>query len=277
MAWGLGGRRSGAADLASLPGAFARIEAEIRGRLGVAVLDSGGGAASGHRADERFAMCSTFKMLAAAAVLARVDAGAERLDRRVRFGRGDLVAYSPVARQRVATGMTIAELAAAAASASDNTAANLLLATLGGPQGVTAYARRLGDRVTRLDRTEPALNQAVPGDPRDTTSPAAMLGNLRQLALGAALAPTSRDLLVGWLVASRTGDARLRAGMPEGWRVGGKTGSGARGTTNDVVIAWPSDRAPILVGAYLTETTAPQAARHAALAAVGRAVAAAVG
>jgi beta-lactamase class A len=254
-----------------------KIEQESGGRLGVAVLDTATGARALHRADERFPMCSTFKLLAAGAILARVDAGRERLDRRIRFETSDLVEYSPITKDRVGgDGMSIAELCEAAVTVSDNTAANLLLATLDGPAGVAAYARALGDAVTRLDRIEPDLNEAVPGDPRDTTSPAAMLANLHALVLGNALSAPSRAQLSGWLIANKTGDARLRAGLPGDWRVGDKTGSGGRGSTNDVGIAWPPQRAPIVIAVYLTQTSKPDEQRDATLAAVGRAVASAL-
>jgi beta-lactamase class A len=256
---------------------FSRIETESGGRVGVAVLDTVSGAQSAHRAEERFPMCSTFKLLVAGAILARVDAGTEDLDRRIRFAAGDVVANSPMSKDRVGgDGMSLAQLCEAAMTVSDNTAANLLLATLGGPAGLTAYARSLGDTVTRLDRIEPDLNEAVPGDLRDTTSPAAMLANLRILVLGNVLSERSRDQLTRWLAGNKTGDARLRAGLPAGWRVGDKTGSGERGTTNDVGIVWPPGRAPILVAIYLTGTSRTAEQRNATLAAVGRAVAAAV-
>jgi beta-lactamase class A len=255
--------------------ALARIEAASGGRLGVAVLGSGVQAA--HRADERFPLCSTFKLLAAAAVLARVDAGRERLDRRIRFKAGDLVVYSPVTKEHAGgDGMTLEELCEAAMVASDNTAGNLLLDTLGGPAGLTAYVRTLGDAVTRLDRSEPDLNEALPDDPRDTTSPAAMLSNLRSLVLGDALTPPSKARLTGWLVGNKTGDTRLRAGLPRDWRVGDKTGAGERGTNNDVGVLWPPNRAPVIVAAYLTGTEAPADRRNATIAAVGQAVAEAV-
>lgn len=260
---------------AGLARAFARIERDSGGRLGVAVIDAAGGAAIGHRAGERFPLCSTFKLLAAAAVLKRVDDGAERLDRLVRFAAGDLVTYSPATQERVASGMTIAEICEAAMTLSDNTAGNLLLAALGGPAGLTAYARTLGDAVSRLDRIETALNEARPGDPRDTTTPAAMAANLRRLVLGDALSPRSRELLTQWLVANRTGDTRLRAGVPAGWRVGDKTGAGGNGTAIDVGVLWPPGRPPLIVAAYLTGTRAADAQRYAAIAAVARAVAAA--
>jgi beta-lactamase class A len=221
-------------------------------------------------------MCSTFKLLAAAAILGRVDAGKERLDRRIAYAKSDLVTYSPVTEKHVDSGMTLAALCEAAITVSDNTAANLLLAGLGRPDGVTAFARALGDTITRLDRNEPTLNEATPGDPRDTTTPAAMLANIRALVLGDALSPPSRDQLKAWLLANKTGDGRLRAGLPGDWAIGDKTGSGEFGTTNDVGIIWPPGRAPIVVTIYFTETRAALEQRIAVLASVGRAIADAV-
>lgn len=268
-------RPARAAATEGLPADLAKIEQGSGGRLGVAVLDTLTGARSGHRADERFPICSTFKLLAAGAILARVDAGRERLDRRIRFEPRDIVANSPITKDRVGgAGMSLAELCEAAMTVSDNTAGNLLLATLDGPAGLTTYARSLGDSVTRLDRMEPDLNEAVPGDPRDTTTPAAMLSNLHALVLRNVLSAQSKDQLGRWLLGNKTGDARLRAGLPVGWRVGDKTGSGERGTTNDVGIIWPPERAPVVVAIYLTETPMPAEERNATLAAVGRAVAA---
>jgi beta-lactamase class A len=259
-----------AAPLASAQ-ALSELERKSGGRLGVAVIDTGSGSTLFHRADERFPMCSTFKVLAAAAVLARVDRKEERLDRPIPFSKADLLEYAPVTSTRVSEGkMTVGELCDAAVTVSDNTAANLLLATFGGPAGLTAYARSLGDRETRLDRNEPTLNTAMPGDPRDTTTPSAMVADLKTLLLGTVLSPASRDTLTGWLVANKTGDARLRAGLSKGWRVGDKTGTGDRGTTNDVAIVWPPRRAPILIAAYLTETAAPAPMREATLAGVAR-------
>ena len=218
-------------------------------------------------------MCSTFKLLACGAVLARVDAGRESLDRRILVNAGDLVAYSPVTEKRVGKeGMTLTEICEAAITLSDNTAGNLLLANLGGPGGVTAYARSIGDRVTRLDRIETSLNQATPGDSRDTTSPAAMAANLHALVLGRALSSRSRNQLTAWLVASKTGNARLRAGLPKNWRVGDKTGAGEQGTTNDVAVIWPPDRNPLIVCAYLTDAKADSDRRNVTIAAVARAV-----
>ncbi|WP_430642199.1 class A beta-lactamase [Afipia felis] len=262
-----------AGPLENLKDRISRIEAKVEGRLGVAVLDTGSGRSFGYRENERFPMCSTFKLMAAAAILKRVEQKQETLEWRVHFTKSDLVTYSPVTEKHIESGMTVAELCEAAITLSDNTAGNLMLAMLGGPSGVTAFARALGDPLTRLDRTEPTLNEAVPGDVRDTTTPAAMAENLQKLIFGHALAKASSAQLQAWLLANKTGDARLRARLPSGWRVGDKTGSGERGSTNDIGILWPPDSAPIIVAAYLTETAAPADKRNAALAEVGDAAA----
>jgi len=253
---------------------LAALERQHGGRLGVAILDTGNGRRIAHRADERFLMCSTFKLLAVAAVLARVDRGTERLDRRIVFGKEAVLAYAPVTSHRVgAPGMTVAELCQAAITVSDNTAANLLLASLGGPAAMTAYVRSLGDAVTRLDRIEPELNIASPGDLRDTTTPSAMLADLHTLLLGNALSAASREQLAAWLRATSTGTEQLRAGLPAGWQAGDKTGSGAQRETNDVAIIWPPQRKPLLVTAYYAGSAADADGRHAVLAAIGRIVA----
>lgn len=253
---------------------FESLEKERGGRLGVAVVDTSSGASASFRGDELFPMCSTFKTLAVAATLARVDSGKEPLERRIRFDARDVVANSAITKDHAGgEGMSLAEICEAAMVVSDNTAGNLLLADMGGPAGLTAYARSLGDKVTRLDRNEPALNEAVPGDPRDTTSPVAMLVNLRKLMTENILSPASRERLTGWLIGNKTGDTRLRAGLPRDWRVGDKTGSGERGTTNDVAVIWPSsNRPPLFVSVYLTGGSPDAAQRNATLAAVGSAV-----
>jgi beta-lactamase class A len=261
---------------ASAAARLAALEARAGGRLGVAVLDTGSGRRLDHRGGERFPLCSTFKVLLAGAVLARVDAGQEVLDRRLSYSQADLLEYAPVTAAHVAEGgLKVRDLCAAAVEVSDNTAANLLLRTLGGPGAITAFARSLGDPVTRLDRTEPTLNTALPGDPRDTTTPTAMVDSLRALLLGPALKLASRQRLEGWMAACTTGRNRLRAGLPADWSVGDKTGSGERGTVNDVAILRPPHRAPILVAVYYTGSSAPMEDRNAVLAEVGRIVVAA--
>ena len=259
-----------------LVSSFTELEKERGGRLGVAVADMHSGRSAAYRGDERFPMCSTFKALAVGAVLARVDAGKEQLDRRIRFEAKDLVVYSPVSKNHAGgEGMSLAEICEAAITFSDNTAGNLLLANLGGPEGLTAYVRSLGDSVTRLDRNEPDLNEALPGDVRDTTSPSAMLTDLRTLVTGNSLTPASRERLVGWLIGNKTGDTRLRAGFPRDWRVGDKTGTGEKGTANDVAVVWPlANRPPLFVSVYLTGSSPEVDHRNATIAAVARLVAA---
>jgi beta-lactamase class A len=221
------------------------LEVELGVRLGVYVLDTGTGLEVAHRADERFAYASAHKALSAGAVLARTTDA--ELDRPVAFTAADLVPYSPVTAQRLETGMTLREVAEAAVTVSDNTAANLLLAELGGPEGFEQALRDLGDDVTQVDRLEPELNEAAPGDDRDTSTPRAMATSLRSYVLGDALAEDDRRTLTDWLLASTTGAGLVRAGVPDGWRVGDKSGSGGFGTRNDIAVVWPPDREPLVV------------------------------
>ena len=254
--------------------AIAAAETSAGGRLGVAVMDTSSGARFAWRGDERFAFCSTFKFLLSAAVLDRVDRGQERLDRRIPIAASDLLPNSPISEKFVGgDGMTVSALCEAAMTRSDNAAANLLLAGLGGPVGLTRYLRDLGDEAFRLDHFETALNDVKPGAVHDTTTPRAMLGDMDRILLGSALSPASRERITGWLTANRTGDKRLRAGVPRDWRVGDKTGTWDAGTSNDLAIFWPPGRAPILAVAFLMSPGAPGERRETALAAVGRAIA----
>lgn len=255
--------------------ALAAIEARVGGRLGVLAVDMASGRRLAWRSDERFPMCSVFKWLLAAAVLARVDKGAEQLSRRIAYTKADLVGVSPVTAAHIEEGaLPVGVLCEAIVTRSDNGAANLLLDSLGGPKALTAWLRSIGDAVTRLDRNEPTLNTALPGDPRDTTTPEAMVADLQRIVLGPVLQPQSRARLTDWLVGAKTGDARLRAGLAKGWRVGDKTGTSASeaGTSNDVAVVWPSRGGPILIAAFLTRATTDDPARERALADVGRLV-----
>ena len=268
---GLGAAARADDGTAALERALADLERRHGGRLGVAILDTATGREIEHRGDERFPLCSTFKFLASALVLARVDRDEESLTRRIVYAKADIVPYSPITETHIGgDGMSVGELCHAAVTLSDNTAGNLLLDSFGGPSGLTAYLRSLGDNVTRLDRNEPTLNEAAPGDPRDTTTPAAMVDILRKTVLGTALSAGSRDQLAAWLIATTTGDARLRAGLPKGWKVGDKTGSGGHNATNDIAVIWPPGRAPLIVAAYYVEARATADQRNAVLADVGR-------
>jgi beta-lactamase class A len=256
---------------------FAAIEARAEGRLGVFALDTGGGRALAYRADARFPMCSTFKLLLAAFVLSRIDAGRERLDRRVAYGAADLLDYAPTARAHLAEGaMTVADLCAAAVQLSDNTAANLLLRETGGPAALTAWLRHIGDPTTRLDNNEPTLNVWAAGEVHDTTTPAAVVATWRMLLLGAVLSPASRARLIDWAKGTTTGLARIRAGVPKDWVEGDKTGSWSdarMGTSNDIAILWPPGRAPIILAVFLALAKVSGDRRDAAVAEVGRIVA----
>jgi beta-lactamase class A len=230
--------------------ALTALEARFGGRLGVYALDTGTGATVTHRADERFLFCSTGKVLAAAAILRQRLQQPGLLDRLIRYDRSQLLSYAPITSRHVVEGMTVSALCQAALSVSDNTAMNLLLRVLGGPSAVTAFARTLGDQVSRLDRTEPDLNVTTPGDPRDTTTPARMAADLQALVLGDALDAAGRELLTGWLKGCTTGGKLIRAGLPAGWVFGDKTGSGSQGEVNDVAVVWPPGRAPLVIAVY---------------------------
>jgi beta-lactamase class A len=252
---------------AAAEAALAALEARSGGRLGVFAIDTASGARIGHRAGERFPLCSTFKAILAGAVLHRSQRQPGFLEQRIRFGRQDLVSHSPVAEQHLEGGLTVAEMAAATVQTSDNTAANQLMARLGGPAGLTAFARSIGNRTFRLDRWETALNSAIPGDPRDTDTPAGMGTSLQALVLGTALGPPQRQRLQDWLIGTTTGDRRVRAGVPSGWRVGDKTGTcGAYGTANDVAVLWPPDRAPIVLAVFHTQADPAAAAQDGVIA-----------
>ena len=256
---------------ADVAAAMAALERGHGGRLGVSILDTGSGRRAGWRQSERFLMCSTFKVLAVAAVLARVDRGEEQLGRTIVFDRQALLSYAPVTRLHTgAPGMRVEDLCAAAITVSDNTAANLLLESLGGPSKVTAFVRALGDPITRLDRIEPELNVGHPGDERDTTTPDAAVDTLQRILIGDALSATSRARLLGWMRGCLTGTDRLRADLPPGWIAGDKTGSGSQGESNDVAILFPPHRAPLLVAAYYAAADANAHQRSEVLAEVGR-------
>lgn len=250
------------------------LEIRSGGRLGVSILDTVTGEVIGRRLDERFALCSTFKALALAFTLARVDRGEEKLDRRIYFTEKDLVTPFKATRPHLVDGMTIQQLCEAAAIVSDSTAANLLLASFGGPAALTAYLRSIGDHTTRIDRIELALNIVKPGETHDTTSPRAMVATLRQILLGSALSPASRARLTEWMMASRDAAAqRLRRGLPDGWRIANKPGTWEGIATNDVGVIFPPGRPPIVVAAYLGGGHGSVADQEAILSEVARIVA----
>lgn len=250
---------------------IAALEKKNGGRLGVAVMSSKGRSLFVARENERFAMCSTFKALLGAAVLARVDAQRESLGRAITYQESDLLEYAPITKDNLRAGsMTIAELNAASIQYSDNTAANLLLDTIGGPAALTAFLRSIGDKTTRLDRNEPSLNTNLAGDDRDTTTPAAMAASLQKLLFGAALSGVSKEQFKAWLFGNTTGDTRLKAGFDSNWLIGDKTGTCSNGATNDVAIVFPRGLQAFTVAVFYTGSEAAGEVRNAVLAEVAR-------
>jgi beta-lactamase class A len=257
--------------------AMAALQTRVGGRIGVYMLDTQSQLELAFNARERFAMCSTFKLLLAAAVLRQVDAGTLTLDHKLTLRPQDMLSHAPVTSAHLHEGsMSVRDLCAAAVTVSDNPAANILLAAIDGPSGLTQFLRSIGDRVTRLDRTELELNTNLPGDPRDTTTPLAMAQSTKKVLLGNVLSKESRRQLIAWLRQSTTGTRRLRAGLPTDWQAGDKTGTGANGATNDVLIAWPPERSVVIAAVYFSELTQPTSALDQAHAEIGGVVAATV-
>lgn len=250
------------------------IETRLGARLGATIVDTETGKRWNRRPDERFPLTSTFKAFACAAVLARVDSGDEDLNRLVVFQKSDLVTYSPVTELRIGSdGMRLSELCEAAMSMSDNSAGNMVLDSIGGPEGLTKFMRSIGDKTTRLDRRETELNEATPGDLRDTTTPNAIAESLQNLVLGDKLSPSSRRQLEGWLIANKVGGPLLRAGLPADWRVADRTGAGGHGSRSIVAVIWPPQRKPVVAAIYITGTEASMDECNAAIADIGRVLA----
>jgi beta-lactamase class A len=251
---------------------LAKLERKLEGRLGVFALNTANGAQLSYHANEYFPMCSTFKVLLASAILKRSTQIDGLMQQRIKYQQSDLVTYSPITEQHVEDGMTVAALCAAAMQYSDNTASNLLMKILGGPGAVTAFARSIGDRQFRLDRWETALNSAIPGDRRDTSTPNAMVHSLQRLALKDALEQHLQVQLQAWLRGNTTGAARIRSGVPADWQVGDKTGTGDYGTANDVAVLWSPQRAPVVVAIYTTQGEKDAKARNDIVASAARIV-----
>lgn len=258
-----------------LAASITHLEARHGGRIGVMAVNLEDRRVLSHRNDERFAMCSTFKFLLAAAIAAKVDSGEEKWDRTIAYEKKDIIPWAPVTgkEENLAKGsMTVSALCEATMTWSDNPAANLLLPAIGGPEGLTRYLRSIGDATTRLDRNEPDLNSNQPGDPRDTSTPTAMAATMEKLLFGDALSAASRERIIGWLVANRTGDKRIRAAMDPKWKVGDKTGTGENGAANDIAVIWPGDRKPSLLVVFCDVPDASAEQRDALIADAARRV-----
>jgi beta-lactamase class A len=240
--------------------ALKKIRKRLGGRLGVHALDTQSGLRIGHDDGSRYAMASTFKLPLAAALLWQVDHGAFRIDHTLAISKADVVAHSPAVEAKLAAGataMSVRELCEAVVVHSDNAAANVLITGMGGPQGLTQFFRSIGDDVSRLDRMEPALNANTSGDARDTTTPRAMVDTMLKIFTQDVLSLTSRAVLIDWMNASKRGLDRVRAGLPRGWAIGDKTGTGENGAINDLVIAYPPQRRPVLIAVYMSDSLLP--------------------
>ena len=259
------------ADLTALAGSVERVERDLNARLGVLVREIGTGAVWAYRADERFLMNSTVKVLICAAILDRVASGEIDLDQLMQVEQADLILHAPLTEQRVGDTVSVEEGCAAAIDLSDNTAANLLLERLGGPRKVTAFLRRIGDQTTRLDRMEPALNEWAEGDVRDTTTPTAMLATLEAVLLGDALDAEGRERLRAWMSTGAYTGAFVRAAAPDTWEIADKSGAGTV-TRTYVALVTPPDREAWLIGVFLSEAEADFATRNAAVTSVTAAV-----
>lgn len=246
------------------------IESQLNARVGYAQLDfSNGLFIEGYRSQERFPMMSTFKVLLCSAVLSRVDSGLEQLDRRIRYRQSDLIEYSPITKEHLSEGMTVAELCNATITMSDNTAANLLLSSIGGPKELTKFLRKVNDQTTRLDRWEPMLNESLPGDERDTTTPEAMSKTLFTLLTGKALTASSQQQLINWMEADKVGDPLLRSVLPKGWFIADKTGAGEQGSRGIVAVLGPDGKPSRIVIIYLTGSSATMDERNKQIAEIG--------
>ena len=252
--------------------AISDYEKNSGGHIGLYAENIRTGAKLSWRADERFVMCSTFKASLAACVLARVDRGQDDLEKLIHYSAADLQDfYAPVAQENLARGfLSVKEMCKAAVEQSDNTCANLLLFRIGGPAALTAFWRRIGDHVTRLDDTEPLLNRTPPGGLRDTTTPAAMANTLRRLVVGRNLSEASRTKLTEWLIGCQTGANRLRAGLPGSWVIGDKTGNNGKDAAGDIAVAWPRADVPIVMCVYTRGGSPSSQQFEAAFAGIGR-------
>ena len=245
------------------------IESRLGARVGLAVYDTGRGTSWLYHADEPFPLTSTFKAVACSALLHQVDTGQTTLSHTVRVTKSDLLPYAPVMGKLVGQEVSLADTCSAALRLSDNVAGNKVLESIGGPKGLTEFLRSIGDPTTRLDRWEPELNEATPGDPRDTTTPSTIANTLLTLVLGDALSPASRIQLTAWLVADEVGGPLLRASLPPDWRIADRTGAGDHGSRGVIAVIWPPERAPIVAAIFITDTDATMDQRNHAIAELG--------
>lgn len=249
-----------------------KVENDLGARVGVSIYNVSAGTRWSYNGDSRFPLMSTFKTLACAKLLSDVDRGAQSLDRSVKIKEDALIAWSPVTKKHVGEQFSLQDACSAAMLMSDNTAANILLAGIGGPQALTAFMRQIGDKVTRLDRVEPSLNEAKPSDVRDTTTPNAMVASLNTLLFGNTLSTTDKAQLKQWMMDNKVSDSLLRSVLPHGWSIADRSGAGGFGSRGITAVVWAKDRSPLIIAIYLTQTDASFAKRNQAVADIGKAI-----
>lgn len=252
------------------------LENKSGGKLGLTVVDTSDGTTYSWRGDEKFPLCSTSKVMVVAAILKESESNTNLLAKKITINKSDMVNYNPITSKYIDSSMTITELSKAALQYSDNAAMNKLLSYLGGPRHATQFARTIGDKAYRLDRNEPGLNTAIPGDSRDTTTPSAMADTLNKLILGTALKKEQKAKLTEWMKGNTTGLNSIKAGLPAEWKVADKTGSGNYGTTNDIAVIWPKNHAPVILTTYFTQPEKDASARKDVLASAAKLIAEAI-
>ena len=252
------------------------LENKSGGKLGLTVVDTSDGTTYSWRGDEKFPLCSTSKVMVVAAILKKSESNTNLLAKKITINKSDIANYNPITSKYIDSSMTITELSKAALQYSDNAAMNKLLSYLGGPRYATQFARTIGDKAYRLDRNEPGLNTAIPGDSRDTTTPSAMAETLNKLILGNALKKEQKAKLTEWMKGNTTGLNSIKAGLPAEWIVADKTGSGDYGTTNDVAVIWPKNHAPVILTTYFTQPEKDASARKDVLASAAKLIAEAI-
>ena len=252
------------------------LENKSGGKLGLTIVDTSDGTTYSWRGDEKFPLCSTSKVMVVAAILKKSESDTNLLAKKITINKSDMVNYNPITSKYIDSSMTITELSKAALQYSDNAAMNKLLSYLGGPRYATQFARTIGDKAYRLDRNEPGLNTAIPGDSRDTTTPSAMADTLNKLILGTALKKEQKAKLTEWMKGNTTGLNSIKAGLPAEWTVADKTGSGDYGTTNDIAVIWPKNHAPVILTTYFTQPEKDASARKDVLASAAKLIAEAI-
>jgi len=256
-------------DHSALNQKIVEIEENLNGRVGVSIYDSAEKTQWHYNGNSRFPLMSTFKVLACAKLLADVEKGVQSLDSSTIITKGSLIVWSPITQKLIGKQITLKQGCSATMITSDNTAANIVLSGIEGPKGLTKFMRSIGDDVTRLDRIEPELNEAIAGDKRDTSTPNAMVNSLNTLLFGDVLSQRSKNQLMQWMIDNEITGSLFRSVLPVTWSIADRSGAGGNGSRGIVAVVWSKNISPIIISVYLTQTDAPFAIRNKAIASIG--------